>query len=380
MPRLLALIVLLIVYGSLFPWRFQASRIGIGQVVEYLFHGGGYLSFRDLLVNVLFYMPVGACGFLAFRNRLRPIGAAVAAVLLGAVLSASIEIAQTFESSRRTSAYDVYANTAGSIAGAAVAMVFSTLSSRLNRRPALRPADAGALALLVCCLAYLLFPFIPATADAITAKLSNLQLQPASPIAFVSAAGAWFVIGSAMSAAGVRVPRTLCALSVCLVPGQLLIFSRQPLVEEFAGAVVGAAVFAYTFHHPARHRAAAVTMLCVVAAQGLAPFDFGASAKTFSWLPFAALLQTEWYRASQVLAGKLFFYAATIWSLRNIPMRLSRAAVVTAALLLAIEVAQIWLTRTPDITDPVLALMIGVGFDALRREPKRTSSPSGTSA
>jgi hypothetical protein len=46
-------------------------------------------------------------------------------------------------------------------------------------------------------------------------------------------------------------------------------------------------------------------------------------------------------------------------------------------LLLGIEIAQTMLPgRTPDMTDPVLAVLMGIAIDAFRR----TSSPSGTSA
>jgi hypothetical protein len=96
--------------------------------------------------------------------------------------------------------------------------------------------------------------------------------------------------------------------------------------------------------------------------------DISSDAQSFTWTPFLSLLEINWFRASEVLSQKLFLYGAAVWSLHHAGLRLRTAAVVTAALLLAIEGMQMWLARTPEITDPLLALMIAVALDAFGPE------------
>lgn len=381
MFRLLLLIVGLILYGSLYPWRFADTPYGPASVFQVLLSGqAGVFYARDALVNVFFYVPVGACAYLALRPRIRGGVAGTLGIALGLGLSMAVEVAQGFEVTRRTSIFDVYANLLGSALGVAVAVAFSRLGTRLRLGEEARMPDVAALALIACWLAYLMFPFLPL----LTGRTLGVRLEQTRIFSFLSvasAAAAWFVVGYALRASGVRNAAAVCFASTLLVPMQLLIFRREPVLGEFAGALVGSLAFARVRSRPWGSKVAAGALLMVLIARGLSPFQIADSPKAFGWIPFVPLLLSDWYRASQVLSTKLFFYAAAVWSLRNAGARLRSAATATAALLLAIEVVQRWIpVHSPEITDPLLVLMIGIGFDALRSTPKRTSNPSETSA
>ena len=114
MRRILAGLILIILYGSLYPWRF----VGWPQ---HAFLGWPHrLDGGDALVNILLYLPLGACAYWAFAGLRRPLQFA-APVLLAALLSTSVEVLQAFEPLRDSSAYDISTNTIGGALGMLIA-------------------------------------------------------------------------------------------------------------------------------------------------------------------------------------------------------------------------------------------------------------------
>lgn len=113
MRRVLAGIVLLIVYGSLFPWHFALRPAGP------MLQWPHTLTSDDALVNLVLYLPVGACAYFAYPLRgWRRVGAPVAISL---ALSLCMELGQVFVPGRSSELTDVLLNTAGGALGVAVA-------------------------------------------------------------------------------------------------------------------------------------------------------------------------------------------------------------------------------------------------------------------
>jgi VanZ family protein len=98
-----------------------------------------------------------------------------------------------------------------------------------------------------------------------------------------------------------------------------------------------------------------------------------AIANRFEWIPLASALQADWQSVLRVLVQKAFYYGITVWMLRHMmpgyrTAALLTAALLTAALLAVIEAAQVWIPgRTPEITDPLLALVWGEVFLFLKK-------------
>ncbi len=136
MRRILIGVILLIVYGSLYPWRFVRGPLGAVLAWPRAFNSG------DVILNVLVYVPLGACAYWAFpvlrRTRF------VMPILLGLVLSFSVELVQAFESARSSELSDVLANTGGAAIGMSLAAVIP-----------MRPSPE--LYLLACWAAHLVF-------------------------------------------------------------------------------------------------------------------------------------------------------------------------------------------------------------------------------
>ena len=108
--------VFLVAYASLYPlagWRDPGSSAFAFLAAPW----PRYLTAFDLGANFLGYLPYGLLCALAVHPRLRGTAAALLAVVTGAVLSLSLEAAQSFLPARIASNADVLANLGGAAAG-----------------------------------------------------------------------------------------------------------------------------------------------------------------------------------------------------------------------------------------------------------------------
>lgn len=198
LPLYLALAYLVLIsYASLYPfinWR----HLGVAPF-EFLTAGWPrYWTGFDLTVNVLAYLPLGF--FLTLALRHLPGGrwvAAVVAVLLGSLLSLSLECLQNWLPARVPSNLDLACNTLGNMSGALLA---AWNGKHILRRIArlqqdlLAPIEHADLGLVLLGI-WLLTQSSPETLLFTTGDLRNvLELTPAVPYA----AHSFFVLEAAV--------------------------------------------------------------------------------------------------------------------------------------------------------------------------------------
>jgi hypothetical protein len=153
--------------------------------------------------------------------------------------------------------------------------------------------------------------------------------------------------------------RALLAILLLLVPLKLLV-GRAATYLEIVSAVI---VFILARVFPLRPVIAGAVMATAIVVHGLAPFIFLSAPHRFYWVPFQASFLSHWEQGLTVLLGKFFIYGALLWLIRESGVRLALATAAAALLLAAIEVLQIYLPgRSSEITDPVVALMLGWMF------------------
>src|SRR5579872_6196340 len=101
--RILLLVVLLVVYGTLYPFDFHVRQPGPAPL-WILFHSwpGPVNRFvmRDSTLNILIYLPVGLFGSLWMRQYRSPAVSTWLIISFAAVLSAALEVTQLFDDSR----------------------------------------------------------------------------------------------------------------------------------------------------------------------------------------------------------------------------------------------------------------------------------------
>ena len=345
----------MIVYGSLYPWHFVSRELlhNPAWILIHTWHPRlNRFTIRDIVVNLGLYLPLGMTAFLVFRSSLF-------AILLGFALSFGMETAQLFAPTRNASGLDVLTNVAGSVLGVFTGMAFNRLvgTSGLNRRR-LKVADRSALLLLFLGIGWLLFPFFPHVG--LYQPRMKLHVFLAAPlfvrVPLLTATAVWLATGHLLTAAGFKRVRLWLAASIVILPLQIFLVDRQPMPSDLIGAVCGTVLFLFSPN-------AVVTsglFVIMIIVRGLQPFRLTDHAASFSVVPFSGMLRGEWQGALRVLIEKSFFYGAAVWFLNRTGMVIWKAAGEIAAILLAIELLQVWLpNRTPELTDPVLALIAG---------------------
>ncbi len=370
---LLAIIVFLIAFGSLYPFSFSLAGAGAFERLGELPQAGTTRS--DVAANILLYLPLGTC--LAWLLAARQ-GAALAVLgttLIAAALSFAIEFAQLYETRRVASLADLACNTAGAFIGAVLALAIARTRRRLDVSPFagfLRHPVAAAL--LFSWIGYRLAPF----------ALVFDTAQWAASLA-LTAAGDWPAPGEVLTHLVAWL--TILFLGERLMPGRAtalaagamgavlagrVLFSGLGLESAEIAGMMAALLLARLLGSLPRPRAAhglAIALLALIAWQGLAPFDFQLAQDRFALLPFGESLTQ--YRAANLadMFLRVFMNGALVWLLFQAGLPALAAAGVGSGAIFAIEFLQTWLpSHTAEITDPLLALCAGGLIALFERE------------
>jgi VanZ family protein len=378
---LLAIVLFLIVYGSLFPFSFDWSRAA--DALEALPHLGFARTTRgDIAANLLLYFPAGLLLAWLLAPRLGALAAIIVTTLFGLVLSLGIELLQFFEPRRVASLTDMLLNVAGMLAGALAALVGAQGRSRLRSgwlAVALR--EPIAIALIVCWLLVRLLPLAP-TLDVQKWRAALEPLGTAPwwiPLESARLFVAWTVVGYAASAAGRRRLdwAWLFVIAAIATLGRIVIIGKVLLPVELAAmaaSIPAALILARVGTAGASILAWAIAALAIV--RGLEPFTFALDTRDIRLAPFGTGFAGSSEMALPVLLDKVFFSAALVWLLTRAGHAVLWATLLAAGLLLGIEVLQVWLpSRTPNVTDPLLAVVAG-GVIALLQGAGQGSAPA----
>ncbi len=373
--RILAIVVTLILYGSLYPWQFQARHFSHNPL-WILLHtwptGFNRYVVWDIGVNITLYVPLGIFGFLAVSARASRVVRIVAPLALALALSASIEMLQLFDDSRDCSLSDVASNVTGAALGiAAGAFYRAKLQQRLARRGTGSPwRPSGALLLLSCWLGYQLFPLFPAWGRTnLVHRLAALKtLSAVSPADTLLVFAEWVTVACLLESVRKTKTSGVLALLLLLVPARLLITSRTLAWPDIIGA---AAAYAAWLCLPRLwiRRAGPVLLTCALILAELSPFHFAGQhgARAFNWVPFLGLFRSTWQNGFVVLFRKSFWYGSVLWLWRASGRSLAWTTAAAVAALFLLEQVQVYLPgRTPEITDAVLAALMGLLLWLLR--------------
>jgi VanZ family protein len=356
---------LLILYGSLFPFQFSAlEERGFKALLDSLRFQP--TSRGDLVANLLLYMPFGLCLVLAWPAHWRRLTALVATVIVGTLLSVAVELLQVYAPSRVSSLTDVIINAIGTLAGGLIAIIYLELGTTL-RIPGVAPGRPHPvpLGVLLLWLAFRLAPFVPtidwqkykdAIKPLLTPELAVLDI-------FRYLVG-WLVIGYTVRQLWRREYALLALFVIILIvlAGRVVVVGKVLVPAEMIALLVCLPLAALFVSIPDRQRTALLIVLltATIVLQGLKPFQLLAEPQSFSWVPFKNSLSDSLEVNYSVLLEKCFWYFALVWLLTRRGLGVVAAAFLTALLLGAIEVAQLWLpNRSAEITDPLLAIIAG---------------------
>jgi VanZ family protein len=337
-PLLLAVAVLLILYVSLYPFRFAQDGPSMLGALELLTWARA--SRGDMFNNLLLYAPFGFCLVLVVEPRLGRLPALTVAVAAGTALSLSMELLQASIPPRVPSLTDLALNAAGAFGGALAGTTWHAFGSRLAPQGApVNRARVVAVLIVVLWLVMRLWPLLP---DASLGQLKRAvqplftpQLRFAETAAYLVG---WLIVAEAVFhlvrrqravdvllviiavvlvgrtfVAGSDLPADLLAALVLLLPSLLLL---NRLGERSRAAVLAALLVAWLAWP-------------VVAALGGGPDRYA-----FAWPALPELLAQR--PSVALLAGKAFGYLALGWLLvgAGVPSHFAAALTLLLALLL----------------------------------------------
>ena len=141
-----------------------------------------------------------------------------------------------------------------------------------------------------------------------------------------------------------------------------------PLKQTLLGLVLvlNSYFVQWCFGKSAEAVVAASAMAGALVLAELSPFRF-AHGGNFSWLPFRSLFRSNWQDGLVNLFRKSFWYGSVIWLWRTAGHRLLVTTGAVAVALLLLERLQVYLPgRTPEATDAVMAVIMGLLIWQLR--------------
>ena len=374
-----AVIIAVIVYGSLYPFMFRQPIFAFGPAARALLESWNETPSRgDFIANVALYMPLGFFAILAIGNGVGTAKRIVLAILTGALLSTCMELAQYYDDGRQTAATDLYANVVGTGLGA----IGGSLTRKNFRWPLLREISSNRVPalLLTAWAGYRLFPYVPTTDlhkywDTLKPVILHPSLTGYDLFRYTAI---WLTIGALIEAiSGPKRVWLLFPLFVGVVlVAKVMMVDTTLTTAEIAGAGLAFCVLGVLAFH-ARLRVALIALLFFgyVIAERLEPFHFGGTAGAFSWVPFLSFMSSSPEIGVLSFFQKFFLFGSSIWLIAQAGLRLGSSMVVVAAILFITSYAEAYLpNRSAEITDTVMALIIGAIFALIDTKTRRNDA------
>ncbi|WP_164880794.1 VanZ family protein [Aestuariirhabdus litorea] len=376
MKGLFYLSVLLITYGSLYPFNFSGSEEH--QLWSELMQGwNGRSHMGDILGNVILFIPYGYFAmFSIHRKRLLKV------VISGLLLALVLQLCQVYLPSRDANIRDVLWNLIGTAVGIAGARIPLLRADRLLRRyPQL---EVFPLLVAASWFGYRLMPFVPSIDwQQIKNSLKPLLLQPQ-----VSATGilhdtvAWLVVALIWSQfKPARWPELLLWMAVPLVFAlEVLVIYNSLNLSNVVGALLAAALWiGWLQRDRERTRWLLLMLLAMLVINALAPFELRSQPTEFHWVPFYGFLGGAMMLNTAVIFEKFFLFGAALWLLLQLGVRLPVATLVMVVICLAVEAAQLLFDHhLAEITDPLLVILIALLYRSLQQLRERQRPPATT--
>jgi len=363
-PLLLAVVVALILYVSLWPFSFGADGPGVAATLRQL--SWARASRADMFNNVLLYVPLGFCLALVVEPRLGRLATLVAGLAGGAALSLGMEIMQASIAPRVPSLTDLSLNAAGSFAGAVAGSAWHALGARMTPRGnPMGRSGAVALTVLVLWLIARLWPVWP---DASLRQLKRAVRPLFTPeLAWTELAGffvGWLVVAQAVFHLARRqrsVDSFLVVIAVVLA-GRMFTAGNTLVLAELAAIAVLLPVLVLLSRVEDRGRSAliAATLGTWLVAVALLP-ALGSLSEASVEVPAIAEFLSRNPPPPAQLAGKAFSYVALAWLLAGAGLFAHVAAGVTVLLVLLLGLLQVG-TVAPAYgwIDLVIAVIAGL--------------------
>jgi VanZ family protein len=231
--------------------------------------------------------------------------------------------------------------------------------------------------LLIALLAYRLYPYVP-TIDAhkYWHSVKPLITHPGfAPWPIFRYFILWLTVSYLLAQALRRNYSRIAGLlfAAFVFAAKVVIVGQTLSASEIAGAVPA---FFLWFAFLGRSDAAPAIVLVLLGASvtilRLQPFEFHAQATQFGWMPFRSILRGSLGADYVACVEKIFLYGSLIWIGSRAGLSLWISTCGVGVLLLVTSLAETHLPgRSAEVTDCVMAVLIGCGLAALNASKLR---------
>jgi len=365
--RLLFLIsIILISYGSLYPFNFQTEgTFFLGDLFLLSHHDSSSNGFSNIAANIILFIPYGFFGYLSTTTGRATRSNLVVIVILGLLLSYSLQVLQMFLPTRLSEWEDIVWNMIGLTIGGLAAAFFRNILLNSNHLFLRQFSSQGLL--IGAWLAAFLIPFVPSLSiDIIRGNVKQLLTDDSvSYLLIFTQMAYWLSVAFLIeSLFGGKKGRLIFPLTLLLAVSAKFLLIENPLqIEHLLGGLLSLLVwFPASTLVPSKQtklQSIALLLLMVTLLNGLFPFEIKATIMAFHWIPFYGFLTGNMLHNLISLCEKVFLYGTLIWLFVAAGNSLRLATTIIAIWLLLLEIAQLFLgEHTPEITDPILVIII----------------------
>ncbi len=360
---LFLIIVLLITYGSFYPFDFVRLADHSDAVLNLFNTWGAYSHQGDILANLILFVPFGITGIQMLAAKLSQLQAVFIILILGICLGIALQAGQIYLPSRDANLSDAVLNAIGTMIGIGIAVggnptnaSILDIKSKVNFFPVL---------LLYSWAAYRLMPFVPSID---LQELKNgikpiFMFSTWELVRVIHDATAWLVVFYILSRTKQTYLTIRCfslGILLCFIL-EIIIVSNTVSLSNIVGAVL-ALVSWWALFSNIKKKAVWLTLLMttVIVASGFSPYKLSSTTNSFQLLPFYGFLGGSMLVNTASLLEKFFLYGSLIWLFQEAGVKRGIAILISVTVTLFIEVWQVFLVgRVAEITDPLLVILIG---------------------
>lgn len=397
MKFIFGIIVVLIVYGSLFPFSFSMREATSANVNALFNFNITRTGLSDLVSNVILFVPFGLFIRSAFPGEQYLNTRYNAAKYLGYlfiafVFALCIQAAQVWTSDRIPWGGDAVWNSVGCAIGLFMySFIKIDAFTQFYKLSAIRQIS---FALAVALIFVKLAPYAPSMdlgvlKDNIKALIKHPSVDIYDvlehTITWIVAFYLLHVANPSWSKCRVLIIVVICVLGLKF----LIVTSNITSSKLLAGAIAltGWRIFLaasaleknphnYGVTEKNARRisfALAVSMFFVIVGNGLYPFEFSEQVGDFSWIPFASSLSGNLIINIIAITKKLAIYSALVWLLYLSKRSLAYATISAMLIIFVTEFLQLYFTdSTSDITDALLPLFASFIFSQKLKYEQRS--------
>jgi VanZ family protein len=369
-------ICFLIAYGSFFPFHFQFDVDQSIRLLNVMF-GSNYRSgLSDIVSNIVLFLPFGFAGMRSIGSKRYGF---FIVFLFGVLFAFLLQVLQIFTPGRVPSLIDVFWNAAGCFFG-----IISTYWVKINFFNEQKSGQFQYLSVPIviasCWLISQLIPFVPSLdfgelKNSLKPLLFYHSFSWSSCLTYVIC---WVISGSFIFSAykAQRSKLYFCLVVCTFLCLQIVIMTRSISVTNLLGAFLAMVSWVLFFDKRVQdHRTLLFLVTGLIFINGLFPLTIGDDFNAFQFIPFHGLLSGNMLNNSIKLFEKIFIYGSLVVLLRKFTLNSILVISFGCMWVLLIEVLQIFSTgHTPEITDPLMVLIIAIFVDKIERSKPCTAS------